>query len=192
MRVVQWFSGLHCCITQCGFEPWPSEFIRTVFVRVKPQFLPTVSRNIGQELSGTVWVCAVFICVSSIINWCPVVSVSPPAAHCFRLHRLWPWMGVRSKKKTGERKTIICSWQCFHVFKDQMYQPLTCGGILLTALVFIFQTWKTSRLTEEALYQSAKVKEWFCCAALHRILEVTQHILTFNDISTQLATHTEN
>lgn len=36
----------------------------------------------------------------------------------------------------------------------------------------ILQTWKTSRLREEALCQYVKVKEWFCSAALHLILEV--------------------
>lgn len=59
------------------------------------------------------------------------------------------------------------------------------GIFLLTAL--FFQTWKTSRLTEEALSQSVKVKEWFCCAALHHILEVKHHILNFNNSSIQLA-----
>lgn len=58
------------------------------------------------------------------------------------------------------------------MFKDQMYQPLTCGDVLLTALFCNFQTWKTSRHTEEALCQCVKVKEWFCCAAHHHILEV--------------------
>lgn len=41
---------------------------------------------------------------------------------------------------------------------------------------FIFQTWRTSRLTEEALSPSVKVKEWFCCVALHHTLEVKQTI----------------
>lgn len=50
--VVQWFTLLSHI--QCGFEPWPLEFSRTVFVRVKLQFLPTLQRNIGQELSAAV------------------------------------------------------------------------------------------------------------------------------------------
>lgn len=51
-----------------------------------------------------------------------------------------------------------------------------------------FQTWKTLRLTEEAPYQFAKVKEWFCCAAHHHILEVKKKknqffVIIFNDCS---------
>lgn len=103
--MVQWFALLSH--TQCRFEPWPLEFTRSVFVRVKSQFLPTVQRNIGQELPGAVWVCGVFICVSSIINCQPVVSVSPPAARRFRLHRLWPWMGVRSKENRSEKNNNL-------------------------------------------------------------------------------------
>lgn len=46
--------------------------------------------------------------------------------------------------------------------------------LLPSFLFFSFQTWKTSRFTEEALSQSVKVKEWFCCAAPRHILEVKQ------------------
>lgn len=43
-------------------------------------------------------------------------------------------------------------------------------------LYFIaLQTWKTSRRREEALFQSVKAKEWFCCVAPRHILEVKQH-----------------
>lgn len=89
---MHWFSGLYCCLTRSvalNLGPW--SFTRTVFVRIKLQFLPTVQRNIGQELSGAVCVCVcvcgVFICVSS--NKLPTCCErSPPAARCFRLHRL--------------------------------------------------------------------------------------------------------
>lgn len=52
--MVQWFALPSHTHTHWGFEPWLLEFTSTVFVRVKPQFLPTVQRAIGQELSGAV------------------------------------------------------------------------------------------------------------------------------------------
>lgn len=63
---------------------------------------------------------------------------------------------------------------------------ITCIFYLLPLSSF-FQTWKTLRLTEEAPYQFAKVKEWFCCAAHHHILEVKKKnqffVIIFNDCS---------
>lgn len=97
-------------LTRCEFELWPSEFTSTVFDRMKHQFLPTVWRNIGHELSGAMWVCAVFMSASSVINRQPVVSVFPTC--CFRLRTMWPWKEVR--------KTVICSWQHLHVYANKM------------------------------------------------------------------------
>lgn len=122
------------------------EFIRTVFVVVKLQFLPTTQRNIGQELSGSVWVYGVFTRVSSIIN-CNC-CVSPLAACSFRVHRLWPWKGVNDKKNIALRKTFTFSCR---IIPDLFN--------LLFFVIFAFQIWKTSSFTEEAPFQSVKVKE---------------------------------
>lgn len=87
-------------------------------------------------------------------------GVFPPATCCLWLHGLWPWkqtMENRHMKKTIRfRFQISCA-----------YCPL---------LYFIaLQTWKTSRRREEALFQSERAKEWFCCVARRHILEVKQH-----------------
>lgn len=184
MRVVQWFSGLPCRLTHSvGLNLGPVEFTRTVFVRVKPSHSPEKYRP------GAVWYCvsvqSLFIHVSSIINCQPVVSISPPAARCFRLHKA---VTLNTSKKKEEKQyseknshlfvTALSCVQGSDVSASDLWGCLTyCPFIYL----FIFQTWRTSRLTEEALYQSVKVKEWFCCAAPHHILEVKQHILIFND-----------
>lgn len=47
-----------------------------------------------------------------------------------------------------------------------------CNTDCLLFYLITLQTWKTSRRTEEALFLSVKVREWFCCAAPHHILEV--------------------
>lgn len=75
----------------------------------------------------------------------------------------------RQEKQCSEENSHIL-WYLFHVGPDVFY--------LLTFLHF-FQTWKTSRHTGEALFQSVKVKEWFCYAAHHHIQEVkTSWLLT--------------
>lgn len=104
MRVLQLVGGLHCRLTQTVWgwtlAPWSLQEL---------YLSGSGFRNIGQGWFGAVWVCGVFICVSSIIKCQPVVSVSPPAALCFRFHRLWPWIRVRSKQNSAMRKTVICS-----------------------------------------------------------------------------------
>lgn len=57
-----------------------------------------------------------------------------------------------------------------------------CSDTFRKSLMFdyfscLFQTWKTSKPTEEVLFQSEKGKEWFCYAALHHILEVKSNVV---------------
>lgn len=175
MRVVQWFALLSQ--TECGFEPWPLDFTRTVFIRVKLQFLPTVQRNIGQELSGAVRVCGVFICVSSIINCQPVVS--PRLLHT-ALGSIGCDLERREKQEEHSEKKTFALDSVFMCSGIRFIQHFTYCSF------FIFQTWKTSRLTEGAPCLSVKVKEWFCCVAHHHILEVKRCTFSLSDCSTQM------
>lgn len=105
MRAVQWFGGLHCCLTHCEAEPCPLlVFTSAVFVRSYsffPQSKEIQSRNFLVQ-------CECMVSASSIINWQLVVSVFLPTAPCFRLRRLWTlWVEIRSKKNNDVRKNEL-------------------------------------------------------------------------------------
>lgn len=98
-------------------------------------------------------------------------------------------MGGRRQEKQWSTKnnhlsmTVLPCVQGSDVLASDLWGYFTDFSFFL-----FFQTWKTSRRTEEALYQSVKVKEWFCCVAHRHILEVKPHTVTFIDCSTSKPT----
>lgn len=100
-----WLWGWWLLHIECGFKPWPWEFTRTVLSGLNFSFFPTPKKY----RPGTTWCCVGASCVylCELDNKLPACCVSQLAACSFRLHRLWPWLGVKDKKNSAVRKTVI-------------------------------------------------------------------------------------